>query len=548
MTEVAPAPQVPARILNEHVYCPRLAYLMWVDGANADNAATLEGKLVHRRVDASEGHLPAADDSDRPTVLRSLTLGDGELGIVARVDLVELSGRVAVPIEYKSGHPASDEMPLHEPELIQLLAQVLLLRIHGYDVPEAAVWFAGSRQRRSIAVPDDAERRVRAVIDEVRANAAAGAAPPPLVDSPKCPHCVLLGLCLPDESGLLSGRREDQPRRLMAGDDPAQPLYLTDPRASIRKRGGRLSLRVEGREVESARLIDVSHVAIFGNGTLTSAAVRACAEQGTPVLWLTAGGWLTAAAYPVRGTDTRRRLAQHRAHAVGSIELARAFVLGKVRNQRTLVRRGAGEAGSAAVKQLAGLINRIGDAPDTPTLLGFEGAAARIYFGSLPLLLRNDLGGFDFNGRNRRPPRDPVNALLSFAYAMLAKDATIALVATGLDPYVGLFHRPGFARPSLALDLMEEFRPLVADSAVIRAINNGEVAGRDFVVSRAGAALTAAGRRRFLASYERRMCEELRHPVFGYRASYRRSLEIQARMLAATLLGELPEYRPLTTR
>lgn len=547
MTGETPVEQVPARILNEHRYCPRLAYLMWVDGANADNAATLEGKLVHRRVDATAGSLPG-DDVDRPVTRRSLTLGDDDIGVVARIDLVELDGRRAVPIEYKRGRPASDDEPLHEPELIQLLAQVVLLRAHDYEVDEAAVWFAGSRQRCSVVVPDDAEQRVRAAVAEVRSNAVAGAAPPPLVDSPKCPHCVLIGLCLPDESGLLSGQRERPPRRLMAADNPARPLYLTEAAASIRKRGGRLSLHIEGRQVESLRMLDISHVAIFGNGTLTSAAVRACAEHGVPVLWLTSGGWLTAIANPVRKSDTRRRIAQHRAHAVGALDLARAFVYGKIRNQRTLIRRGAGEAGAGAVGQLARLAASSREAPDLPTLLGFEGAAARAYFGAFALLLKRDLGAFDFSGRNRRPPRDPVNALLSFAYALLAKDATIALAAAGLDPYVGVFHRPGFARPALALDLMEEFRPLIADSVVVRAINNGEVSRSDFVESRAGAALNPTGRRKFLRSYERRMQDELRHPVFGYRASYRRTLEIQARMLAANMLGELSEYRSLTTR
>ena len=543
-----PVSLVPARILNEHRYCPRLAYLMWADGANADNAATLEGKFVHRRVDAGSGSLPSDDHAEQPTVRRSLTLGDDDIGVVARIDLVELEGRRAVPIEYKRGHPAGEDQPLHEPERIQLLTQVVLLRAHGYTVDEAAVWFSGARQRRTVTIPNDAEMLVRKVVREVRANASAHVAPPPLVDSPKCPHCVLVGLCLPDESALLSGQSERPPRRLMAGDNPAQPLYLTEPAGSIRKRGGRLSLRVDGAEVSSVRLIDVSHVAIFGNGSVSSGALRACAEGGVPVLWLTAGGWLVAAATPVRGSDTRRRLAQHRAHAIGAIEFARAFVQGKVRNQRTLLRRSAGDAGRAAVHELARLGAASTEATDVATLLGLEGAAARAYFEAFPHLLKRSVGTFDFGGRNRRPPRDPVNALLSFTYALLAKDATIALVAAGLDPYVGLYHRPGFARPALALDLMEEFRPLIADSAVVRAINNGEIGSSDFVVSRAGAALTPIGRRKILAAYERRMSDELRHPVFGYRASYRRSLEIQARMLAARLVGELPEYRSLTTR
>jgi CRISP-associated protein Cas1 len=546
-----PDGQIPARILNEHCYCPRLAYLMWVDGANADNAATLEGTALHRRVDANRSPLPQPQiegADDRPRSVRSVTLGDEDLGIVAKIDIAELSGEAAIPIEYKRGAPASDEYPLHEPEFIQLMAQVLLLRTSGYRVDEAAVWFGGAKIRRRVAVPENVEDRVRRVVGEVRANAASGVAPPPLVDSPKCSHCVLIGLCLPDETRLLSGRGSAKPRRLVARDNPAHPLYVTDHGASVRKRAGRLVLQVEGEERDSVRLIDVSHVSVFGNATITSAALRACAEAGAPILWLSSGGWLTAIAGPVRGSDTRRRIAQHRAFALGGLEQSRGFVAGKIRNCRTLLRRSVGDEAADTVAGLLKIARSAEKGASVAELLGLEGAAGRLYFSSFPFMLKREVGEFDFEGRNRRPPRDPVNAMLSFAYAMLAKDALVALLTAGLDPYIGLYHQPGFARPSLALDLMEEFRPLIADSAVVRAINNGEIDNGDFLVSASGATLTSTGRKKLIAAYERRMKDELTHPHFGYKASYRRCMEIQARMLAANLVGELPQYRPLTTR
>jgi CRISPR-associated protein Cas1 len=138
--------------------------------------------------------------------------------------------------------------------------------------------------------------------------------------------------------------------------------------------------------------------------------------------------------------------------------------------------------------------------------------------------------------------------MLSFAYALLVKDATVAVLAAGLDPYVGVYHRPRFGRPALALDLAEEFRPLVADSVVLTAVNNGEIAPEDFVRRAGGVALTQSGRRSLIRAYGRRMTSELRHPLFGYRATYRRTLEIQARLFASVLLGDVPEYRSLTTR
>jgi CRISPR-associated protein Cas1 len=155
---------------------------------------------------------------------------------------------------------------------------------------------------------------------------------------------------------------------------------------------------------------------------------------------------------------------------------------------------------------------------------------------------------FSFAGRNRRPPRDPVNCLLSYVYGLLTKDFTALLHAVGFDPYLGFYHRPRFGRPALALDIAEEFRPLVAESVVVNLINNREVGGSDFLVRAGGVALTADGRRSVLAAYERRIDVEVRHPLFGYRVTYRRVFEVQARLLAAHLLGEVPEYSPFMTR
>ena len=158
------------------------------------------------------------------------------------------------------------------------------------------------------------------------------------------------------------------------------------------------------------------------------------------------------------------------------------------------------------------------------------------------------LGSFDFNGRNRRPPRDPINCLLSYVYALLTKDLTAVAIAVGFDPYLGVFHRPRFGRPALSLDLAEEFRPLVAESVVINVVNNGEIAERDFLVRAGGVSLTQDGRRSVLSAYERRLDTEVTHPTYGYRITYRRVFEVQARVLAAHLLGEIPGYTPFMTR
>ncbi len=547
---------IPARILNEHVYCPRLAYLEWVGREFADNADTAEGTYVHRRTDAPRGRPPAPrtpdaepDGSPQST---SVMVSSERLGLIARVDVLESAADGSVvPVEVKRGRPRDgDGPPLWEPELVQLCAQSLILRDAGHDVPRAEVYFARTRTRHSIELTPELEQQTLAAIAELRDNAARGIPPAPLVDSPKCPRCSLVGICLPDEVNTLAERTDAAPRRLVAADSPAQPLYAATPGSRISKRGGRIVALERGEEVASRRLLDVSHIAAFGNVDVGSAVLRACFDAGIPVLWLTMGGWLSGFAHAAASKNVLVRMRQHRAAAIGAGDVAAAMVAGKLRNQRTLLRRHGGEAAKTAVAQLADLAKAAERERVSESLLGIEGTGARIYFERFGALLRDAGPGtaFAFEERNRRPPRDPVNALLSFVYALLTKDAVIATLAAGLDPYVGLYHRPGFGRPALALDLMEEMRPLVGDSTVLMAVNNGEVGERDFVERAGGVALTPTARRRVIAAYERRMRAELRHPLFGYRTSYRRALEIQARLLAAVLVGNAPAYRSLTTR
>jgi len=500
---------LPARILNEHVYCPRLAYLEWVDGKFSDSADTVEGTLAHRRVDSERGPAPAAaeiDAGEDAPPSTAVTLSSARLGLIARIDMVEFADGKARPLEYKRGKPRDPEAPLWDPELVQLCAQVLLLRDAGYEVSGAEVYFVGSRTRH--AVPIDSR------LIERTCGQAAG------------------------------------PGRLIATDPAAAPLYVTAQGGRLSKRGGRAVLLEDGKEVQSKRIIDISHVAVFGNASIGSALLRELFDRGIPVLWLSYGGWLAGATIGMPPKNVELRQRQYRAATLGAPEIAGAFVSGKIRNARTLLRRQAKVRPEAALAQLASLAKKALSTRELDSLLGVEGAAARIYFEHFPKLIRDDrlLDGFDFDGRSRRPPTDRLNALLSFGYSMLVKDTVSACLAAGLDPYAGLYHRPRFGRPALALDLAEEFRPLIGDSTVLTAVNNGEIDVGDFVERAGAVALTPQGRKRFIRTYERRMTTELKHPIFGYKASYRRTLEIQARLLAAKLSGDSPQYRPLITR
>lgn len=554
---------IPARILNEHVYCRRLAYLEWVDSQFTDNAYTAEGSFVHRNVDRERSKPPEPPDADaanapenaeqaaaEPPTSTAITLSSQRLGLIAKVDLLQARNKsVVVPVEFKRGRPRSQDAPLWEPELVQLCAQVLILRDCGYEVPHAEAYFAQTRTRHIVEITDQLIDTTLAAIERLRSDASADHPPPPLIDSPKCPGCSLVGICLPDEvHALNNGERSSPPRRLIASDPASSPLYAATPGSRLTKRGGRVILIEEGKQAASRRLIDVSHLAVLGNVDLSSSLLRACFEMGVPVLWFTAGGWFKGAATGMPSKNVAVRMRQHRAAALGSPELAACFVAGKIRNCRTLLRRHSGKDSGRVLGQLAELAKAAEAARSLESLLGIEGTAARLYFSKFGSLLKSPPESFAFEERNRRPPRDPVNAVLSFVYALLVKDVTAATIAAGLDPYLGVYHRPGFGRPALALDLAEEFRPLIGDSTVMMAINNGELGSDDFISRAGGVSLTDKGRRKTIAAYERRMTSELTHPLFRYKASYRRSLEIQARLLAAVLVGDVPSYRSLTTR
>ena len=206
------------------------------------------------------------------------------------------------------------------------------------------------------------------------------------------------------------------------------------------------------------------------------------------------------------------------------------------------------------------LAQRAEGAASLEELLGLEGAAARIYFGRFAGMIKRETEageteagetealGFDFRSRNRRPPRDGVNALLSLGYSLLAKDLTVACYAVGFDPMIGFYHQPRHGRPALALDLMEPLRPLIADSAVLSAVNTRMVSEKDLVQAGRAVSLTPAGRKAFFRAYELRMDTLVTHPLFDYRVSYRRLLEIQARLLAKRLEGDLDDYPVFVTR
>ncbi len=495
------------------------------------------------------------------------------------------------PVDYKAGAPKEGQEAaggtglneLWDTDKMQLGLQALILRDNGYTCNEGVIYYRATKQRVRLAITPELENWILQNIAEAR-RVIAESIPAPLVHSPKCVRCSLAPVCLPDETRMLAptaatGGRErgrktseststggEAPRRLMAARDDTRPLYLNTPGYRVGCKEEVLTIKDRDRLVDEVRMRDVSHVALFGNVQISTQAIQGLCEREVPVTYFSTGGWFYGITRGHAMKNVFLRMEQFRLarEETTCLSLARQFVHGKIRNQRTLLMRNHLEPPEAVIGKLKRASEDALTANSTEELLGIEGAAASQYFGQFSGMVKveDDLPGlglscetakqrtfnFNFNHRNRRPPTDPVNAMLSLAYSLLAKDCTLAALAVGFDPYLGFYHQPRFGRPALGLDLMEEFRPLIAESTVLSCINNRVVTDKDFVKAGEAVNLSAPGRKRFFQTYEQRMSSLITHPLFDYKVSYRRALELQGRLLAKTLTGEIAEYIPLMTR
>ncbi len=594
----------PARGIAEHAYCPRLFYYMSVEGVFLPSADTEQGANVHARVDrpsamrrstdafesnreitpcakAGEDPTPSDSDATRPRVVRSLALTSDRLGLTATLDLAQIDGMTAVPVEYRKGRPkrtrelpeAGDELmeerlllPSAEPwptDRVQIGLQVLLLEDAGYSVPEAFLYYAAERLRVRVTVDDALRSDALRELDSAK-RSAVGPRPPPLVNDPRCPRCSLQPICLPDEINhqrfvtANTGATDDEtwtPRKLWPPRDEGIHVVLQREGVRVGVRGE--SVRVTDKNGDLVRdfpLTNLESLAVLGGVQVSTQALAVFAQHEVPVAFLSAAGRLTAIMDPLGPTSAAVRAAQVRVldRADRALDLARAVTVAKIRNQRTLLMRNHPALPERAAADLDAAARCAEQAISLDELRGHEGNAAAIYFAHFAGVFKPEAGDvarrFDANGRRRRPPPDPINSVLSFGYSMLTNDCTSACRLASLEPTRGALHatRPG--RPALSLDLMEPFRPLIADSVAVSAFNRGELVAGHFLETAAGCAMTDSGRKAFFSAYGRRMDTEITHPTFDYRLSYRRMLMLHARLIAAWLMGEVPTLSFLTTR
>jgi CRISP-associated protein Cas1 len=332
-------------------------------------------------------------------------------------------------------------------------------------------------------------------------------------------------------------------------------LYVTSEGAYVAKSGETVVVRVDGATRIQVPLHHLTSIVCFGWAGVSPELMAACTEAGIGVAFLsTAGRFLARVEGPLSGNVLLRR-AQYRAadDAAATAALSRAFVAGKIANSRSMLQRALRDyperdgaaAVAAAIDHLARVAPGLLASGDVDVVRGIEGDAAARYFGVFDHLILAGKDQFTFRGRTRRPARDPVNAMLSFGYALLLTDCLAAATAAGLDGAVGFLHRDRPGRPSLALDLMEELRSVVVDRLVLALVNLGQVDAGGFTTRDTGAVeMSEATRKTFLVAYQKRKQEELKHPMTGEGTTWAVVPHIQARLLARTLRGDLDEYPP----
>ena len=529
-------------MIGQMAYCPRRFHLMYVEGRWADNFYTLDGLHAHRRVDAVDHLLPDAGDAPRPRprddgdeppkVSRSVPLASERLGLTGKLDLVATADAEAVPVETKRRRVPENAERSYETTRVQLMCQGLLLREHGYACRRGVVYYAASRTRVDVPFTDELEATALRLIGQVKRAVSLTVIPEPLEDSPKCNGCSLSGICMPDETLAL----RDVKAEIDDEEGTVRRLYppRDDATAAVRPGAGRV--RRQGPRPADGQ--EAGRFARRGaaEGRQPARAVRQRRHQraddpvavrgGRAGRAFVGGHWFYGVTRGITLRNAYDRAAQFDAAAKPHkcLAFAKQIVLDKVAKQRTMLRRNApvvagGRPGAAGHGRRAegradgGGFGRAA----RPRGDGGGGLFPALRPDAAAARLRRD--SWDFTTRNRRPPKDPVNALLSFAYAMLVKECTTALLAEGLDPFWGFYHQPRHGRPALALDLMEPLRPTVADSAVLTAVNTGMVVARDFEANGAGCVLRPAGRRGIIRAYEARLDQTrdapgLRLPLF----------------------------------
>ncbi len=537
---------LPISHIAEIQFCERNFYYRMAQSAEDANEHVLKGRWDDEK---RMQRVNLKRDSGLQT--RNVVVVSRGLGIIGAVDILEEIDDESHIVEFKKG-----VLQDHVNDDVQLCAQAMAWEdMTGGQMPFGYIYYHESHRRHQVWFTDDLRDKVLHTIERAQSILQTGEIPAPVNDA-RCDGCCLRERCLPDEVSFLNTLNKDLSGAKVVRPTPTsnlgRVLYVQDPGLYVKKEGRCLKITKDKAVVREIPIEVVDEVVSGTSVQWSSSALQLLSSEGIPLSFMTQYGRHAGAIQPAFSKNSLLRIRQFEFRSSDRrYELAKAFSIGKLNNMRVLMLRhdrGAGivEEGAIQAKgQISAALRKLKQVNTRDEILGYEGIGSRAYFERFALWIREP---FQFSGRVRRPPTDPVNALLSLGYSLLMSSVQSAIQLVGMDPYIGFLHEAVYGRPALALDIMEEFRPIIVDSVVLRAVNQGVLAPNDFEANGSAVLLTDAGRKSFYQLFENRMKEELIHPLFGYHLTYRRLIELQVRFVAKVVTGEISEYVSLKVR
>ena len=542
-------PTLKVSALHALAYCHRLFYLEEVEELYTQDAAVFAGRRLHVELEKKE------DEDWEDLYLESL-----ELGLRGRVDALRTRNGLTIPYEHKRGRShrgENNEPQAWESDKLQILAYACLIeKALGITVPEGRIRYHAENVLVHVPLDDDGRQWVQRAIEAARVLRSSTRRPPVTKNERLCSRCSLAPVCLPEEARLAHDQ-EWKPIRLFPEDDERQIVHILEPGTRVGQTGEQLKISRRDHPPETIAIQQVQQVVLHSFSQISTQALHNCSDQGIGIHFISGGGRYMGSVDPRNGS-IQRRIRQYEALTQSEIclKLAQQLVHCRGQSQRKFLMRGKRGMNSASdrlqqqIKQMKAVLKQVPQTTSIPSLLGLEGNLAALYFEALRGLISEDVPPeLQFDGRNRRPPRDRFNALLSFGYALLLKDVMNAILTVGLEPALGFYHQPRSQAAPLALDLMEIFRVPLVDMPVVASINRGQwQVKEDFEVRGQQVWLNDSGRRKFVALYERRKGESWKHPVTSYSLTYRRLLELEVRLLEKEWSGEGGLFAQLVLR
>lgn len=544
---------IPLRALNEVIYCEKLFYIMYGKGVFEESADTVEGTNHHKKRENTNRN----NKVDNMNVYSLILYGyEGKLS--AKLDGVIKEADHYIPIEDKNskipeseydstlwGFNVSTKIWIND--FAQIVGQMYLLRYNNFSCNKGRVYYRGSNTILEVEWKDEYENMIESGVDYCL-KLLQDDEPTCLVDSEKCIRCSLNWACLPDEINTLN-KIIEEPRRLYPGRPDGGTLYVTKIGSKVGKSGQSFSVNTPDEEKISIPIKDVENICLYGNTQITTQAMTEVITNGGGVFYFSSGGWINGCTHAPLTKNVQLRIAQY--NKLQNIDiclhLVQNNIISKISNQRTMIRRNNKGKVDDILDELKREKEKIRITTNIDSIRGYEGNSARLYWQGYASLIKES-DKWKMVGRNRRPPKDEINAMLSFGYSLLLRDFISAIVMTGMDYLLGFYHIVQPGRPSLALDLMEPYRPLLVDSIVLRMVNENMVDTSDFMKTKAGVYMKPETKKKIIYMYEKRVDEMITHPKFGYRLSYRRMINLEAKLFGKYIQGEIDDYIPLMTR